>query len=272
MILKPTIKNFAKAACLSLFAIVFAGSSAMAQDTTDLRQERLVSLLASGNDEQKLEAAIEIGTLLSSVKATSQIASSLEVILQRDPSAVLRALAARAMELSGDDRFVPVLLSSLNAEREIAVRRAIIHALALHNSSQVVMALLPMLNDKSQDIRAAAAYSLAEIGDPASPSLSGLKDALIDLLRKRGKEEDAFARSQAARGLGKIGDRAAIDELLNALNRDKSPEVRRASAWSLGQIANSQDVKVIEALKMAKLQPDPYLAASAASALERIKP
>lgn len=266
MILKNTMQNFAKAFCLSLFMLVLAGSSAVAQDAADSHQERLVALMATGNDEQKLGAAIELGAMLSATQATPQTISSLENVLQRDPSAVIRALAAHAMELSQDEKFVPVLLSSLKGEREVGVSKAIIYALAKHSSSQVVATLLPMLKDKKQDIRAAAAFALAEIGDPTSAQ------ALIDFLKKRGKDEDAFARSQAANGLGKIKDRAAIDVLLNALNRDKSSEVRRESARSLGQIANGQDVKVIEALKLAKLESDPYLVALAESALERLSP
>ncbi|MGH9803166.1 MAG: HEAT repeat domain-containing protein, partial [Blastocatellia bacterium] len=267
---KSTATKFVQSACLSLLALIFGGSLALAQEVADSRQakeERLVAMLASGNEEQKLEAAIELGSLLSATtQATQQTVSSLGNVLGRDSSAVIRSLAARAMELSRDDRFVSVLLSSLNSEREVAVRKTIIYALARHNSTQVVAALLPGLKDRQQDIRAAAAYALAEIGDPASA------DSLIELLGKRGKDEDAFARSQAARGLGKMGNRAAIDDLLKALNRDKSSEVRRESVRSLGQIANVQDVKIVEALKLAKLESDPYLAALAASALERLSP
>lgn len=263
MNLKDKIQNFAKIFCLSLFAVVVAASPVLAQDS---RQEQLVKLLAAGNDEQRLDAVIELGVMLSATKSEPQTISSLENTLQRDASAVIRALAANAMESSRDEKFVPVLLSSLTSEREVAVSKAIIYALARHRSAQIVATLLPRLKDKKQDIRAAAAFALAEIGDTNSAQ------ALIELLKKRGKDEDAFARSQAAIGLGKIGDRAAIDVLLNALNRDKSSEVRRESARSLGQIANGQDRRVIEALKQARLQSDPYLVAFAESALERLKP
>lgn len=266
MILKNTMRNFAKAFCLSLVVLVLAGSWAMAQDAADSRQEQLVALLLTGNDDQKLDAAIELGEMLSTTQATPQTISSLENTLQRDPSAIIRALAARAMELSRNEKFVPALLSSLNSEREVAVSKAIIYALATHRSSQVVATLLPMLKNKKQDIRAAVAFALAEIGDPVSAQ------ALIDFLKRRGKDEDAFARSQAVIGLGKIGDHAAIEVLLNALNRDKSSEVQRESARSLGLIANDKDLKVVEALKQAKLQSDPYLVALAESALEKLKP
>ncbi|MEK7833326.1 MAG: hypothetical protein AAB401_19710, partial [Acidobacteriota bacterium] len=148
-----------------MFALVLVGSWVLAQDATDSRQERLVALLSSGNDEQKLEAVIELGSLLSEIRATAQTISSLQNTLQRDPSAVTRALSARAMESSKDERFLPVLLLSLSSEREVAVSKAIIYALATQRSPQVVTSLLPVLKDKRQDIRAAASYALAEIAD-----------------------------------------------------------------------------------------------------------
>lgn len=264
---KSSVRNFVGAICLSLFAIVALAHPVWAQEEANSRQAQLVAQLASGNEEQKLEAVIELGALLSAkTSATSETISSLGGLLEQGTSSVVRALAARAMELSRDSRFVPVLLVTLKTEREIEVSRAIIHALAPHPTPEVVAALLPMLNHKKQDVRAATAYALAELNDPATI------DALMNVLKKRGKAEDAFMRAQAARGLGKIGNREAIEVLLSALNKDESAEVRRESARSLGYLANSQDEKVIEALKLARHQPDPYLQVSAALALQKIQP
>lgn len=262
-----SVRNFVGALCLSLFAIVVFAHTALPQDVADSRQARLVAQLTSGNEEHKLEAVIELGAMLSTkTSATSETVSSLGSLLQQGTSPVLRALAARAMELSRDSRFVSVLLAALKTEREIEVSRAILHALASHRSPEVVAALLPMLNHKKQDIRAATAYALAEMSDPTTT------EALMSVLKKRGKGEDAFMRAQAARGLGKIGNREAIEVLLAALNHDESAEVRRESARSLGYMATSQDGKVIEALKLARHQPDPYLQVSATLALEKIQP
>ncbi len=264
---KAPVRNFVGAICLSLLGIVGLAHPALIQGVADSRQAQLVDQLISGNEEQKLEAAIDLGAMLSTnMAATSETISSLGNVLQNDSSSVLRALAARAMGLSRDSRFVSVLLKTLKTEREVEVSRAIIQALSSHRSPEVVEALLPRLNHKKQDIRAVTAYALAEMSDPA------VADALIDVMKKRGKGEDAFMRAQAARGLGKIGHREAIEILLAALDHDESAEVRRESARALGYIANSQDGKVIEALKLARHQPDPYLQASAALALEKIKP
>lgn len=235
---------------------------ALAQEPS--KQSVLLTRLASGNEDQRADVVIELGSMLSAYAAEQATVDALSQSLRRDSSPLVRALAARAMELSRDERFVPTLLASLKTEKDISIRKAAIYALAYQRSSQVVGALLPLLKDKKQDIRAAATFALAEIGDPI------VRDSLIDLLRKRGKDEDIFARSQAARGLGKMADPASIEALIVALNRDKAQDVRRASAQALGLIAGKQDAKAVEALESAKLDGDPYLVSAAETALSRI--
>lgn len=248
------------------FAVSFIANVALAQEPSKIQSSQAVLLtrLASGSEEQRVDAVIELGSMLSVYKAEQQTIESLGSLLQKDSSLMVRALAARAMELSRDDKFTSALLASLKIERELSVRKAIVYALAFHRSAQVVSALTPLLKDKKQEIRAVAAFALAEIADPASTT------ALIDLLKKRGKDEDVFARSQAARGLGRLADKSSLDALANSLLRDKSSEVRRACAQSLGLIANNQDMQALEALKAAKLDADPYLVLTAEIALNRV--
>jgi len=229
-------------------------------------EEQLLSHLASGDEEQRLDAVTRAGELIltapDSVK--SSIISALGNSLQTDRSPVVRALAARAMEISRDDRVVPTLIAALGKEREVAVRKAIIYSLARYPQTQVTSALIPFLKDRKHELRAAAAYALAEIGDASSAQ------ALIEVLRRRGKDEDAFARSQAARGLGQIGSRDAVDSLLEALTRDKFQEVRREAARALGRITTKREAKVIEALRAAMNSNDLYLATAADEAIASI--
>lgn len=248
------------------FAGCFIANVALSQEPSKnlSTQAALLARLASGSEEQRVDAVIEIGSMLSVYQAEQQTIESLGSLLQKDSSSMVRALAARAMELSRDDRLTSALLASLKIERELSVRKAVVYALAFHQSAQVVDALMPLLKDKKQEIRAVAAFALAEIADPASTT------ALIDVLKKRGKDDDVFARSQAARALGKLADKSSLDALTNSLLRDKSSEVRRACAQSLGLIANNQDMQTLEALKAAKLDADPYLVLTAETALNRI--
>jgi len=262
MSLKPIIRTF----LLILIVLPPAAGAAFPNPQED-RQQSLSAQLSTGGDEQRFDAAAQLVVLFNASpgSATAQTFGALTRALQADGSAVVRALAARALENCCGQQAVQPLLASLTSERQVAVRKAILYALAAHRAPQITSALVPLLNDKNQEVRAATAYALAEIADPASAS------ALIEMLKRWRGNEDAFARSQAARGLGKIGGRTAIDVLLDLLAHDKSQEVRRETARALGLIANKNDAQVVEALGNARLQSDPYLSSIAGAALESIR-
>jgi HEAT repeat protein len=253
--------------CLMAFVLT---STAFPQD--EVRQpagpqDQIIAQLNSEEVEQRMDALVQLGALLTSSPGTisTSTISSLGDLLRRDSSPVVRALAARALELGNDERAVTHLIAAIEKERQVPVLKAIAYALARYPSPQVTTALISLLKDKKHEVRAAAAYALAESGgDPAATG------ALIEVLEKRRKDEDSFARSQAARGLGKIASREAIDPLLKSLDRDKSENARREAARALGMIATKQDVKVIEALQQAALSPDPYLHEAADNALTNI--
>lgn len=237
---------------------------------TDPLQKELLTRLTSGDEEQRLDAITRIGALWSDApdSVEASLITALGNILQQDSSPVIRALAARALEIGGgnhaNDSVAPTLIAALGKEREVAVRKAIIYALARYPQRQVTASLIPYLIDRNLELRAATAFALAESGDETSVP------ALTSLLERRSKDEDAFARSEAARGLGRIGGRDSIEPLLEALSRDKSQEVHREAARALGRIATRQDVNVIEALRKAALSNDPYLVAAAESALTSV--
>ncbi|HZF37735.1 MAG TPA: HEAT repeat domain-containing protein [Blastocatellia bacterium] len=259
---------------LLFLCMLFAGGRGQEVDRrTDRLRQELLSRLASGDEEQRIDSAVRISALLRDDPDAieTSVISSLGAALQRDSSPVVRALAARALEIcagnQGDgrsDEAVAALLAALGKERDLATRKAIIYALARYPQPQVTSALLPFLKNRRSELRAAAAYALAEIGDPASAG------ALAEVLRRGGKDEDAFARSQAARGLGRVGGRDSIDLLTDALSGDGSQEVRREAALSLGRIATPQDAKALEALRKATLSNDPYLVSAAEKAIASV--
>jgi HEAT repeat protein len=247
------------------------------QDPSIPAIQELLSRLASGDEEQRIDSAVRLGALLRDQPETieTSVIASLSRSLQRDSSPVVRALAAMALEIcagayvdsQGDGQSgeaVEALLAALGKERDLAARKAIIYALARYPQPRVISALIPFLKNRRRELRAAAAYALAESANPASTP------ALTDLLKRAGKDEDAFARSQAARGLGRTGGHDSIDILTEALSDDSSQEVRREAAISLGQIATPQDTKAIEALRNAILSNDPYLVSAAENAIASI--
>jgi HEAT repeat protein len=254
---------------LSLLAIGLLVSAAFGQEAKspgEISQDFLTARLASGDVEQRLDAVVQLRALFDAApnSASPLTIARLADVLQRDVSPIIRALSARVLGNCCGQLAAPALIASLASEREIAVRKAIIYALARYRSPQITSTLISLLKDKAPEIRGAASFALAEIGDAIS------SEALLEILQKLQKEEDAFARSQAARALGKIGDHSAIEVLVKLLLHDKSQEVRREAAHALGSLANKQDTNVIEALREAILRSDPYLAGVAREALDKV--
>jgi HEAT repeat protein len=253
---------------VSLWAFdLAAGAAQQPASPGPVTREQLLARLNAADEESRLDALTRLAGLLALTPgaATSPTIEALTRVLQNDLSPVARALAARALEAAGDGRTVPALLAALGRERDTAARKAIIYALARYPGAEVTAALIPLLKDKHIEMRGTAAYALAELADPAA------SQALLDLLRTRRKDEDAFARSQAALALGRMNATAAIAALVTALKSDKADVVRREAARALGRLGSPQDALVIEALRAATLEADPYLSREAAAALAEIR-
>jgi HEAT repeat protein len=256
--------------CTVLIGQLCAGLSPVFGQESLVREaeakRRIVERLASGNEEQRLDAITELNWSLSTTPGSADfsILTTLANIIRTDTSPVVRALAARALEISGDSRAQEPLIAALGSEREVAVRKAIIYALARYKSREAMLRLVPLLKDKDQELRAAAAFALAEIRDPESAG------TLLEFLQKNNQPEDAFARSLVVRALGFIGNQSMFDSLIEALTEDKSLVVRREAAQALGQLATQKDVKVLEALREARLSSDPYLTSIADAAIASI--
>ncbi len=229
-------------------------------------QAALVARLAATDEETRLAALIDLAALFKSHLNAPRPATlkTLANTLQTDPSPIIRTHAARVLEFVSEPSVSDALLSALRTERELATCKAIIYALARHPAPQVTVALIPLLKHKEKEIRATTAYALAELADTAAAT------ALLEFLQRRNSDEDAFARSQAARGLGRIGYQAAIPALLKALQQDKAQIVRREAAYALGWLAPVQAGAVVAALRQAAQADDPYLREAANAALTQI--
>jgi len=229
-------------------------------------QEALAARLAAADEETRLAALVDLAALFKSHLNVPRpaILKALTNTLQNDLSPIIRTHAARVLEFAGEPNVSEALLSALRTERELATRKAIIYALARYPAPQVTVALLPLLMHKEKELRATTAYALAELADTAAAT------ALLEFLQKRNKDEDIFARSQAARGLGRIGYQAAIPVLLKAMQHDKAQLVRREAAYALGWLAPAQATDVVAALREATKDDDPYLREAANAALIQI--
>ena len=229
-------------------------------------EEMLVAQLTGHEVEQQIAALVELAARFNGRLGTPQAATLAALLntLQRARAPIIRIHAAHALELAGSSTVIDGLLMALRSETNLATRKAIIYALARHPAPEVTAALLQLLNHKEKELRATTAYALAELADTAAAN------TLLELMQKRLKRDDDFARSQAARGLGRIGYRAALPALLETLQRDKAQMARREAAIALGWLSNPQDTAVITALRQATSEDDPTLRTAAVEALQRI--
>ncbi|HUS40739.1 MAG: HEAT repeat domain-containing protein [Pirellulales bacterium] len=124
--------------------------------------------------------------------------------------------------------------------------------------------LVDQLNSEDNAVQAAAAATLARMGDAAAPAV----DALVEQL----KDDDPHVRAHAARALGSIGDPAkGSAEALAVLIADKDETVRRATIHALRRIKPGKDLiapLMIKALGNA----DPQVVALATHNLAEVGP
>ncbi|MDY0386056.1 MAG: HEAT repeat domain-containing protein [Methanolobus sp.] len=90
------------------------------------------------------------------------------------------------------------------------------------------------LNDENVSVKSEAEEELVEIGEPAI-------DPLIEVLS--GKNEVTQTRVVAAKILGKIGDKRAVEPLIQTLDEQQYWETRNASAVALGDIGDRSAVE-----------------------------
>jgi len=96
---------------------------------------------------------------------------------------------------------------------------------------EALTALLPLLKDKKELVRREAAYALGKTGNP---------NAVNSLLQTFQKDKILDVKNAAVVALGEIGDASAIAEIVKILQRKpntKEDFLRRSAARSIGQIA-----------------------------------
>jgi HEAT repeat protein len=201
--------------------------------------------------ETRRDAAARLGAL-EDAGATGGLVRLLE-----DPSEIVRATAAGQLGRRGDPSSAAFLASRLGRERRAFVRKEIAYALgAVADRSATAPLVARLEREKDREVRAAIAHALGEIGDSAG---------VAPLMRLLG-DKDEFVRRQAVVALGRLGGPA--DTIAERLSGDASPDVRRHAAEALGRLGGP---RAASALEGALRDDDPYVAAAAAAALDRLK-
>lgn len=233
--------------------------------------ERQRQRLASSDREGRRDALMRLGWM---ARVDSSRAAAIAL---RDPEAIVRATAARAVLSLPPDEAAAMLLPLLQ-DRDEFVRRETAYALGETRSRAALPVLVTALaGDKEAGVRGAAAVALGLVGDelavvPLTQSLARRLPAsgLLNRLLRSKREENEFVRRAAAHSLGQIRSRAAVPVLTATLADERAgDDVRREAARSLGLIG---DPAAIAALRAALTSHDPYLSRIAYEALIKIAP
>jgi HEAT repeat protein len=225
--------------------------------------ERQRQRLKSESIEDRRDALMRLGNLRRAD------ASRVAAVGLTDRAAIVRVTAAHAIMSLPPAEAATLLIPLLQDKLEF-VRRETAYALGQTRSRSAVTPLeVVLLNDKEMDVRGAAAVALGEIGDESA--VPALSQALAGQTGKKKPKGGAnvFVMRAAARSLGQIKSRAAVDVLITALTNDANDtDVRREAATALGMIG---DPSAGPALQAAFTSTDPYLSEAAREALRRLK-
>lgn len=226
--------------------------------------------LASAEVEERRDALAHLGNLK---RAES---SRVALTALNDSSAVVRATAAHAVLGLPATEVVAALVPLLNDKSEF-VRQEVAYALGETRSRGAVEPLIASLsNDQKHSVRGAAAVSLGQIGEPSAVAiLAGILDGDAPSSKPgkskkaAGKKENEFVLRAAARALGQIGSRSGVPALTKSLLDEKNTDdLRREAAQALGLIG---DPSAESALRTVLSARDPHLSRLAQEALRRIQ-
>lgn len=202
----------------------------LAMDDIHLSQRFLLKALTDKDLTVRSEAAKALG-LGAAVAAVPPMIEWLS-----DPDPRLRGTAAEVLGDIGGSEATQALTRSLG-DADPAVRQRAVKALGkigLRGNPNVVVALIPRLEDDKSEVRRETVDQLEQLGDRRAviPLVSRFNDTSRDVVKS------------AVRAVGKLGDKSAVPALIR-LMRDTDENVRTAAVGSLGQLGA---VEAIDAL------------------------
>ena len=251
---------------------------AVAHALGNFADERVVSRLQELMNEEgdlrtRLTAAQSLARL-GDERGTAMILRTLNA-----PNQEIRRVAAIALGMTGNPRAVePLIESARNGTFDAAVpegrrlRRQMFQAMAAVGA-EMVPPLIELLASGDPGVRGFAADALAHMG----PS------AVEPLAKALGSHPDLGVRAAAARLLGRLGDREAVESLSQVLREtltgpyplvfllrligDATAPVRAAAAAAIGEIGALDGAGLL--LSSARYDPSPEVNAAAETALAR---
>lgn len=160
-----------------------------------------------------------------------RVVSSLIEILKEEKNSYVRETCVESLGKIGKKTTIPFLISLL-IDKDPQVRIEAALALGKMNAVRAVPSLCNNLSAKNAGVRWAAVRAIGAIKDA--------KAAVIPLISLLDEEKESNIRDWAAWALGEIGDTQAIKPLVEALKKDRSPDVRQEADLALEAIAKKQ--------------------------------
>jgi len=256
------------------------GAAAVAPLVVTLREGEGSARVAAVQALGKTGAAQAVPPLIDAL-------SDRDLAVRQAAAAALGQHGMRQADAALRSRAVDALIDALH-DRSNAVRQAAAAALGQIGDPSAVAPLIEALNDKEIALRRAATAALVQIGDPRAlePLNRALQDGdpavrelAADALAKLGWHPDEAASGATYWIVQRQWDRCveigapAVPPLIDAL-RDEDPDVRRAAAEALGQIAARQADAAVGARAAEPLgvllRQDPHARQAAAGVLGRI--
>lgn len=186
-----------------------------------LTQAHLIRALADDDEKVRHQAAKALG------QGGAVAAVPIMIEWLGDQSAQTKAVAAEALGDIGGVDATAALIRSLGDPEALVRQRAVkaLGTIGKKGNLNVVIALIPRLEDPKPEVKNATIQQLEELGD---------KRAVIPLVAKFG-ETARETRRLAVRAVGKLGDPSAVPALTRLLG-DLDEEVRTAAVGSLGSL------------------------------------
>lgn len=141
---------------------------------------------------------------------------------------------------------------------DVEARRDAIIRIGNNGDPSLGGALVPLLDDRAEVVRATAAGELGRLR---------ARDAVEPLAARLAREKRVFVRKTIAYALGEIGDAAAVAPLAARLGRERDREARAALVTALGAIGGRA---AVPPLRERLRDKEPFVRREAARALGRI--
>ena len=201
----------------------------------------LLKAIDDDNPKVRLESIYAVGVVAKPPLEPEQTQELVKALDHYDPP--VRAAAARVIGRLKIVEAAGALLKAVN-DSNADVRYAAMRALgAIHDEGAASALAEQLAFYKKGEGAWAALDALAKLGSPAS----------VPLFNERLADKDPYLRRAAAEGLGRAGDKAAMDALQRGVTADESPMVRLAMAFALQKLGDNYVGRIADAMTTSKL-------------------